>query len=272
MHPDVTAAKAAIEQKLNGRKPTIGIVLGSGLSPFADRLENPARLAYNSIPGFRTSSVPGHPGQLVAGTLHGKNIAVLQGRLHFYEGISLHDVTFPIRVLDAIGVKILIITSTAGGINSQLRPGGLMMVEDHINFMGVNPLIGNPHQESNAVRFLDLSQAYSSRLREKMSDAAAKLKVPLRSGVYLAVAGPNYETPSEIKMFGWLGADAVGMSMVPEVIVARQVGLEVAALALITNWAAGITGRRLSHDEVLQMARAAADTFGKLMDEFIEGL
>ena len=271
MHPELVAAKTAIESKLGGRKPTIGLVLGSGLSAFADRLENPVKLPHSSIPSFRPPTAPGHIGQLMVGTLRGKTVAVLQGRTHLYEGFPASEATFPIRALDAIGVKILLVTCAAGGINSQHRPGTLMMLEDHINFMGCNPLVANPYQE-NGLRFLDMTQAYSSRLREKMGDAAERLKIELRSGVYAAVMGPSYETPSEIKAFGWLGADAVGMSVVPEVLVARQVGLEVAGIALITNWAAGISGRRLSHDEVLAMARARVDDFGRLIEEFIGSL
>lgn len=272
MHPEDAAAKAAIESKLGGRKPTVGIVLGTGLGPFADRIENPVRIPYTAIPGFKPAAVPGHAGQLAVGTMRGKTVAALQGRPHVYEGHTAAEVAFPIRVLDAIGVKVLLVTCAAGGINSQHRPGSLMMLEDHINFMGVNPLIGRPQQDNGGVRFLDMTQAYSSRLREKMNDAAERLKIELRPGVYVAVSGPNYETPSEVKAFGWLGADAVGMSVVPEVLMARQVGLEVAGLALITNWAAGISSRRLAHEEVLQTARTAMDAMGRLMEEFVGSL
>lgn len=272
MHPEVAAAKAAIESKLGGRKPTVGIVLGAGLGPFADRVENPVRIPYGNIPGFKPAVVAGHTGQLVVGAMRGKAVAAMQGRTHLYDGYTAAEVAFPIRVLDAIGVKILLVTCAAGGINSQHRPGSLMMLEDHINFMGVNPLIGNAQQENGGVRFLDMSQAYSSRLREKLGDAAERLKIDLRPGVYVAVTGPNHETPSEVKAFGWLGADAIGMSVVPEVLMARQAGLEVAGLALITNWAAGISVRRLAHEEVLQTARTAMESLSKLMEEFIGSL
>ena len=272
MHPEVAAAKAAIESKLGGRKPAVGIVLGSGLGPFADRIENSVRIPYANIPGFKPVATGGHAGHLVVGSLRGKTVAALQGRAHVYEGHSAAEVAIPIRALDALGVKVLLVTCAAGGINSQLRPGSLMLLEDHINFMGVNPLIGRPQQDNGGVRFLDMTQAYSSRLREKMNDAAERLKIELRPGVYVAVSGPNYETPSEVKAFGWLGADAVGMSVVPEVLMARQVGLEVAGLAVITNWAAGISSRRLAHEEVLQTTRTAMDTLGKLLEEFIGSL
>jgi len=271
MTPELSAAKAAIESKINGRKPAIGVVLGSGMGAFADRLDGQLRMPYGSVPGFRPSSVPGHTGQLVFGSLRGKSLAVLQGRVHLYEGYPAAEVTFPIRALGAVGVKTLIVAGTAGGINRQFRAGTLMAIEDHINFMGDNPLVGGASPDEPP-KFVDMSQAYSSRLLEKMFNAAEKLKMELRRGVYAAVKGPNYETPSEVKMLGWLGADAVGMSVVPEVLVARQVGLEVAGLALVTNLAAGISTRRLSHDDVLETTRRSAESFGRLMEEFIASL
>ena len=272
MIPEIAEAKTAIESKSNGRKPAIGVVLGSGLGSFADRLEEPVKIPYAQIPGFRPPTVPGHTGQLVIGTFRGKTLAVLQGRSHIYEGCSSADVAFPVRALAAIGVKTLLTTCAAGGINSQLRVGSLMAIEDHINFTGENPLIGRATQEGEAVKFLDMTQAYSSRLLEKMTVAADKLKLGLRRGVYMAVSGPNYETPSETKAMAWLGADAIGMSVVPEVLVARQIGMEVAGLAVITNLAAGIGNRRLSHDEVLETTRKVSENFGKLLEEFIASL
>jgi purine-nucleoside phosphorylase len=272
MIPQVTEAKTAIESKSNGRKPAIGVVLGSGLGPFADRLEDAVRIPYAQIPGFRPPLVPGHVGQLVIGTFQGKTLAVLQGRSHIYEGCTAAEVAFPIRALSAIGVKTILTTCAAGGINSQLRAGSLMAIEDHINFTGDNPLLGRAAQEGETIKFLDMTQAYSSRLLEKLTVAADKLKLGLRRGVYMAVAGPNYETPSETKAMAWLGADAIGMSVVPEVLVARQIGMEVAGLAVITNLAAGIGTRRVSHDEVLEMTRKVSENFGKLLEEFIASL
>ena len=272
MIPEIAEAKAAIESRSNGRKPTIGIVLGSGLGSFADRLEDAVNIPYTDIPGFRPTSVPGHAGQLVIGSFRGKTLAVLQGRSHIYEGCSAADVAFPIRAIGALGVKLLMTTCAAGGINSQLRVGTLMAIEDHINFTGENPLIGHASQEAGAMKFLDMTQAYSSRLLEKLTVASEKMKLGLRRGVYMAVTGPNYETPSETKAMAWLGADAIGMSVVPEVLVARQIGMEVAGLAVITNLAAGIGSRRLSHDEVLEATRKVSEHFGKLLEEFISNL
>ena len=272
MIPQLSEAKAAIESRLNGRKPAIGVVLGSGLGSFADRLEEPIKISYAHIPGFRPPTVPGHAGQLVVGVFCGKTLAVLQGRSHIYEGCPVADVGFPIRALSAIGVKTLLTTCAAGGINSQLRAGSLMAIEDHINFTGENPLLNRASQEGEAVKFLDMTQAYSSRLLEKLTVAADKLKLGLRRGVYMAVSGPNYETPSETKAMAWLGADAIGMSVVHEVLVARQIGMEVAGLAVITNLAAGIGTRRVSHEEVLEITRKVSGNFGKLLEEFITSL
>ncbi len=268
MQNDLAATKIFLESKLGTLKPTIGMVLGSGLSNFADRLENPVALSYSEIPNFEASTVDGHPSRLVVGGYKGKTIAALCGRVHFYEGNAMEDVTFPVRALDAMGCKTLIVTNAAGGINPNFRSGQLMMIEDHVNMMGINPLVGA--QNSNGrERFLDLSQAYAPRLRDKLADSATKLNIDLRTGVYLAVTGPNYETPAEVKAFAWLGADAVGMSTVPEVLVARQIGMEVCGVCLITNLAAGITSKRLSHDEVLAVATQARETFARLMEEFL---
>jgi purine-nucleoside phosphorylase len=272
MIPQLAEAKTAIESKSNGRKPAVGIVLGSGLGTFAEKLEDAVKIPYGGIPGFRPPSVPGHAGQLFIGGFRGKTLAVLQGRTHIYEGCTAAEVAFPIRALSALGVKTLLTTCAAGGINSQLRVGSLMAIEDHINFTGDNPLAGRAAPEGEAVKFLDMTQAYSSRLLEKLTVASEKLKLGLRRGVYIAVTGPNYETPSETKALAWLGADAVGMSVVPEVLVARHLGMEVAGLAVITNLAAGIGGRRLSHDEVLETTRKVSENFGKLLEEFITNL
>lgn len=272
MISQLAEAKAAIESKSNGRKPTLGIVLGSGLGSFAEKLEDAVKIPYASIPGFRATSVPGHAGQLLIGSFRGKTLAVLQGRSHIYEGCTAAEVAFPVRALAALSVKTLLTTCAAGGINSQLRVGSLMAIEDHINFTGDNPLINRAPQEVDAVKFLDMTQAYSSRLLEKLTVASEKLKLGLRRGVYIAVSGPNYETPSETKALAWLGADAVGMSVVPEVLVARQLGMEVSGLAVITNLAAGIGGRRLSHEEVLETSRKVSENFGKLLEEFIVSL
>lgn len=272
MIPQLAEAKAAIESKSNGRKPVVGVVLGSGLGTFAERLEDAVKIPFTGIPGFRPPSVPGHAGQFFIGSFRSKTLAVLQGRAHIYEGCTAAEVAFPIRALGALGVKILLTTCAAGGINSQLRVGSLMALEDHINFTGENPLISRSPAEGEAVKFLDMTQAYSSRLLEKLTVASEKLKLGLRRGVYIGVTGPNYETPSETKAMAWLGADAIGMSVVHEVLMARHLGMEVAGLAVITNLAAGIGGRRLSHEEVLETTRKVSENFGKLLEEFIATL
>ncbi len=263
----LSETKAFLESKLGALKPTVGMVLGSGLSDFAKRLENPTSIPYADIPNFKTSTVDGHPSRLVIGGFKGKTIAALCGRVHYYEGHAIDDVTFPVRVLDAIGCKTLVVTNAAGGVNPNFHAGNLMIIEDHINMMGISPLMGT--KANGKERFLDLSAAYSTRLRDKIADAATKLNVELQSGIYLAVTGPNYETPAEVKAFAWMGADAVGMSSVPEVIVARQVGMEVCGICLISNLAAGITSKRLNHEEVLAVASQARESFARLMEEFV---
>jgi purine-nucleoside phosphorylase len=205
---------------------------------------------------------------MLFGEFAGKKLMVLSGRFHYYEGRSLAEITYPIHVVDALNVKILIVTNAAGGINPQYKPGDLMIIEDHINFMGVNPLLGNANGNSG-IKFIDMTQAYSGRLREKLDAAAEKLQMPIWRGVYLATTGPSYETPAEIKAFAWIGADAVGMSTVPEVIMARYHNIEVAGLSCITNLAAGISSKKLSHEEVLEVGRASQEKLGKLLGEFL---
>jgi purine-nucleoside phosphorylase len=261
-------AKSCLESRLGGFKPQIGIVLGSGLTRVTEKLESRLAIPYADVAGFKTPSVPGHAGRLVFGTIKDKPLAILEGRLHAYEGYSMAEVTFPIRVLDAIGCKILVVTNSAGAIHTQLTAGSLMLIEDHINFMGDNPLVGLS-KGNGSIRFLDMTQAYSSRLREKMMAAAAKQNIDLKLGVYLAVKGPSYETPAEVKAFAWMGADAIGMSTVPEVLVARAVGLEVVGISCISNVAAGLTAKKLSHEDVLTTANALGETFARLIEEFL---
>jgi purine-nucleoside phosphorylase len=260
-------AKEFLDAKLAGVKPDLALVAGSGLGGLTQALGNPVVIPYADIPHFPRLTVPGHAGQLLLGTLGGKKVLVLSGRVHLYEGRSVAEVVFPIHVVDALGIKLLIVTNAAGGINPQFKPGDLMLIEDHINFTGVNPLLG--FFNGNGVKFLDLTQAYATRLREKFDAVAEKLQLPIWRGVYLATTGPSYETPAEVKAFAWLGADAVGMSTVPEVIVARYHNLEVLGVSVITNLAAGITGKRLSHDEVLSVGKAAEEKLTRLLTEFI---
>jgi len=263
----IKETKEFLDSKLAGLKPDVALVVGSGLGGITKEITKPLVIPYADIPHFPKSTVAGHAGQMIFGELAGKKLMVLSGRFHYYEGRSLEEITYPVHVVDSLGVKILIVTNAAGAINPQYKPGDLMILEDHINFMGVNPLLG--FANGNGVKFIDMTQAYSSRLREKLDAAAEKLQMPIWRGVYLATTGPSYETPAEIKAFAWIGADAVGMSTVPEVIMARYHNIEVAGLSCITNLAAGISSKKLSHDEVLEVGRAAQDKLGKLLAEFL---
>lgn len=254
--------KEFLESKLNGFKPEVALIVGSGLGGVTDALTKPVTIPYTDIPGFPQPRVAGHAGKLLAGELGGKQLLIFSGRFHHYEGRPVSEIVAPVNVADALGAKILIVTNAAGGINPVFNPGDLMIIEDHINMMGVNPLIGAPD-------FIDMTQAYSSRLRDKLDTAAAKAGVTLRRGIYLATSGPSYETPAEIKAFGWLGASAVGMSTVPEVIMARYHNLEVAGISCITNLAAGISGKKLAHDEVLEVGQASQAKLAKLLTEFL---
>lgn len=271
MIPTLKETKEFIESKLGSFKPEIALVIGSGLGGVTKAVANPVTISYGDIPHYPKPTVVGHAGQMIFGTLAGKKLMVLSGRFHFYEGRGMAEITYPMHVVDSLGVKTLVVTNAAGGINPQYKPGDLMIIEDHINFMGTNPLIGGANG-NGGVKFIDMTTAYSPRLREKLDAAAEKLQLPVWRGVYLATTGPSYETPAEIKAFAWIGADAVGMSTVPEVIVARYHGIEVAGISCITNLAAGITNKKLSHDEVLEVGKAAQDKLGKLLAEFIASL
>jgi purine-nucleoside phosphorylase len=250
--------KEFLEAKLTGFKPEVALIVGSGLGGVTAALTKPVTISYADIPGFPQPRVAGHAGKLFAGDLGGKRLLIFSGRFHYYEGRPVRELVFPVNVAAALGAKILLVTNAAGGINPVFNPGDLMIIEDHINFMGVNPLLGAP-------AFVDMTNAYSPRLREKLE----KTGIPLRRGVYLATTGPSYETPAEIKAFAWAGADAVGMSTVPEVIQARSHNLEVAGISCITNLAAGISSKRLSHDEVLEVGKASEAKLVKLLTEFL---
>lgn len=233
--------------------PEVAIVLGSGLGNFAERLNEPTSIPYTDIPHWPATAVIGHEGRLVAGTLHGRRVLALAGRVHFYEGHGMGTVTFGTRVIGRLGVKILILTNAAGGITTTLTPGTLMVMDDHLNLLGTNPLVGS-NDERFGPRFPDMTEVYSARLRLIAADAAQAAGLTLGHGVYAAVHGPSYETPAEIRYLRTIGADAVGMSTVPEVILARFLGLRVAACSVITNLAAGMTGAELSHRETKDMA------------------
>lgn len=248
--------------------PELAIVLGSGLGAFADGLTDAVRIPYTEIPHWPASNVIGHAGVLVAGTLCGRRVVTLSGRAHAYEGHDFRTVTFAMRVLGALGVPRVVLTNAAGGINTSFGTGALMLIDDHINLMGGNPLVG-PNDDRMGPRFPDMSEVYSRRLRAAAEAAAAAAGIELRRGVYLAVLGPSYETPAEIRAFRALGADAVGMSTVPEAIVARHMGLEVLGMSCITNMAAGVLPQPLVHDEVMEVARRVRGEFSTLLEGIV---
>ena len=248
--------------------PEIGIVLGSGLGFFAEDMEVCGRLAYSQIPGFPTSTVPGHEGQFVYGELKGRKVICMQGRFHYYEGYSMEQLSLPIHLMRSLGISTLFLTNAAGGINTLYKPGDFMLITDHINFLGTNPLIGNGGE--NGLLFTDMSAVYDVHLRSQIRAWAKDSDILLHEGVYLATTGPCYETPAEIRSFATIGADAVGMSTVPEAIIARQLGLRIIGLSCITNLAAGLSQGPLSHDEVSQTADRVRDTFARLLAGSVE--
>ncbi|KEZ51498.1 purine-nucleoside phosphorylase [Metabacillus indicus] len=251
--------------------PEIGLILGSGLGVLADEIENPVKIPYEDIPNFPVSTVEGHAGQLVFGTLKGANVAAMQGRFHFYEGYDMKKVTFPVRVLKEMGVKTIIVTNAAGGVNESFEPGDLMIISDHINNMGTSPLIG-PNDSDLGVRFPDMSQAYSRDLRTLAKNAASELGINVQEGVYVGNTGPAYETPAEVRLARVLGGDAVGMSTVPEVIVANHAGMNVLGISCISNMAAGILDQPLSHDEVMETTEMVKTNFLNLVKKIVEDI
>ena len=246
----------------------VAIVLGSGLGGFAEMLSDPFAIEYGRIPHWPAARVVGHAGRLVRGTLQGRRVLALSGRVHFYEGHDLRTVTFAIRVVGMLGVKQLILTNAAGGINTNFSQGALMVIDDHINLFGTNPLVGS-NDERFGPRFPDMTEVYSRRLRALADDTAKDLKLPLEHGVYVAVHGPSYETPAEIYAFRTLGADAVGMSTVPEAIAARHMGIEVLGISCISNMAAGVLPQPLHHEEVMATTRRVRGQFGALLEGII---
>lgn len=247
-----------------GQVPEIGLVLGSGLGVMAEEIEEAQAIPYGEIPHFPVSTVEGHAGELVVGKLEGRRVITMKGRFHYYEGYELEQVTYPIRVMQALGVKKLIVTNAAGGINTDYKAGDLMLIRDHINYTFRNPLMG-PNDKELGERFPDMSEAYSSRLREVAKEVAAMQGLSVREGVYIGLAGPSYETPAEIRALRVLGADAVGMSTVPEVIVARHAGIEVLGISCISNMAAGILPQPLSHQEVMETTERVKEHFIRLV-------
>jgi purine-nucleoside phosphorylase len=275
--PAVSNVYARAEQAarlIRGRtnlKPQIALVLGSGLGGFADEFEEAVAIPYAEIPGFATSTAEGHAGRLVIGKVDDVPVIAMQGRVHYYEGYSLEEVTFPIRAFKLLGIKRLILTNAAGGIDIELNQGALMVISDHLNLMGANPLRG-PNDERFGPRFPDMSEAYSRELQEKTIAEARAMGIEIRRGIYAALAGPSYETPAEIHMMRALGADAVGMSTVPENIVARQVGIEVLGISCITNMAAGISDEPINHAEVMETGERVRAVFTKLLRGIISKL
>ena len=248
----------------------MGIILGTGLGDFGEKIEAAHILDYASIPGFPVSTVEGHKGRMIFGTIEGRKVVAMQGRFHYYEGYPMSQVTFPVRVMKLLGIETLIVTNAAGGINLNFRAGDLMLIEDHINFLP-NPLIG-PNDAEFGPRFCDMTYTYTPALRELAQQTAQKMNIALRHGVYMAVTGPNFETPAEIRAFRTLGADAVGMSTVPEVITAAHCGMQVLAFSLITNMAAGVTGELLSEEEVIEIGSRQGHVLRSLVTEIVAKL
>lgn len=257
-----------IKKKIGDFKPEIGIILGSGLGELADEYCDIA-IPYSEIPGFEASTVSGHKSRLVFANINGKKVVMMQGRFHFYEGHSIQKVVFPVKVMKKLGVETLIVTNAAGGVNPDFKPADLMIITDHINHMGVNPLIG-PNDSGMGERFPDMSEIYTKKYVELAENIGKKLGIKLQKGVYIALTGPSYETPAEVRMARILGADAVGMSTVPEAVTASWAGMNVIGLSCICNSAAGVSTVGLSHADVIKAAGEAKDKFIKLVKEIIK--
>ena len=257
-----------IKQQIGDLKPRFAIVLGSGLADIGEQIEQPIFIPYSDIPEFPPSTVAGHSGQLIAGYLSGQPIICMQGRFHYYEGHSFEQIAVPIRALKALGCESLILTNASGSLTSEMPAGSIMLIEDHINFSGCNPLVG-ANDEEIGPRFVDLTEAYDNALNIKIEYAADQCEIDLFKGNYIWVSGPTFETPAEIRAYATLGADAVGMSTVPEVIIANHCGFPVCAVATITNLAAGMSGFALSHEETLEQGALAANKLMTLLNQFL---
>jgi purine-nucleoside phosphorylase len=257
-----TAAKHI--QDIKPCSPKVGIILGSGLGAFVDKIENPTIINYDDIPFFHKTTVEGHQGRLIIGKVDDVEIVILQGRFHCYEGLPMDDVVFPTRLLSTLGVEILVLTNAAGGINTSYKSGELVAIEDHINFMGRNPLVG-PNISDMGPRFPDMTKAYNPELREIVIGCAAEQKYEMKTGIYAGVLGPTYETPAEVRMLGKLGADLVGMSTVPECIAANHIGMKVCGISCVTNMAAGIENVELKHEHIKDEALKVMETFSNIL-------
>lgn len=268
LYERILESKEFIEKKLV-KKPSVGLILGSGLGVLGEEVEDKIEIEYSQIPNFPVSTVEGHKSRFVFGELEGSNVAVMQGRFHFYEGYSMREIAFPIWVMKTLGIEKLIVTNAAGGINTSFNAGDLMIIKDHINFMGTNPLIGE-NIDCFGPRFPDMSNAYSMRMINIAKKCSEKQGIKSQEGVYISFSGPAYETPAEIRAARILGADAVGMSTVPEVIAANHAKMEVLGISCITNMAAGVLDKPLSHEEVMSTAEAVKDKFIKLVKSIIK--
>lgn len=250
-------------------QPELGLILGSGLGDFAKNIENPCRISFSDIPGFAASTVVGHAGEFIFGNLGGKKVVAMNGRVHYYEGHPIDQVVLPIKVMTDLGIKTLIVTNAAGGTSLDYGPGDLMLITDHINYAGVNPLIG-PNEEDKGPRFLDMSEPYSKDLQALAKNVAKEEGINLKEGVYMWFTGPTFETAAEVRMARMLGANAVGMSTVPEVIIARHRGVQVLGISLITNHGTGVTDEPLSHEDVVLASKKAEGNFKALIQEIVQ--
>lgn len=260
----IETAVRIISERINF-KPEIGMILGSGLGDYADRIENPVKISYSEIPNFPVSTVAGHAGQFVLGTCMGKKVIAMQGRVHYYEGYTQKQITLPVRIMKRLGVEKMLLTNAAGGVNKAFAPGTLMIIRDHINYSGSNPLIGENFDEDGS-RFPDMTQVYHAEFRNKLKEVSSREGIHLEEGIYMMFSGPNYETPAEVQMAARLGADAVGMSTVPETIVCAHCGIPVLGISCITNLAAGILDQPLNHEEVVETAARVKETFVEVLN------
>lgn len=264
----INNAYTYIRTKTNA-EPKIGLILGSGLGDFCDLLEDAVSINFKEIPDFPVSTVEGHQGAFVFGTYQGKQVVALRGRIHYYEGYTQQEITMPVRIMRKLGVETLILTNAAGGINLDFAAGTLMLITDHINYSGANPLIG-PNLDEFGVRFPDMSKVYCQSLRDSIKEYAIKENISIKEGVYCMYSGPNYETPAEIRFFRTMGADAVGMSTVPEALVAVHSGMKVLGISCITNMAAGVLDQKLDHKEVVETANRVKKDFTKIVAHAIK--
>jgi|CXWL01.1.fsa_nt_gi purine-nucleoside phosphorylase len=267
----IRKAAAFIKKEAPGFRPDIGFILGSGLAKAVPNLERAVTIPYRDIPGFPRTTVPGHEGKLILGRAAGRSVAVMQGRFHYYEGHAMESIALPVRALEYMGLKTLIVTAAVGSMRAKVKPGHFTVVSDHINFMGRNPLRAF-HEEEFGTMFQDMTAAYDPRLRRLVMAACRKRKVPVHEGVYVAVGGPSYETPAEIRAFRAVGGDVVGMSVVPEVVPARQMGIVTAALVWTSNMAAGLPGSIQNHGDVLALGARVSDDLRAVLGDLIKVL